>query len=157
MKLDRSDRHILSALQAHGGLSNLELAEQVNLSPSSCLRRVKALTDAGIIVDKITRFNAEKLGLGLRAVILIGMDRHTPDRFEKFETAVASYPEVQSCALITGHNADYMLQVIVPDMAAYQALLLDRITHIPGVTDVHSSFVMRQVLDRHSLPLSYLD
>ena len=89
-------------------------------------------------------------------MVQIGMDRHTPDRFETFETTVAGYPEVQSCYLITGQDADYLLQVIVPDMDAYRSLLLERITRIPGVSGVHSSFVMRKVVDRRALPLSYL-
>ena len=100
--------------------------------------------------------DAKKLGLSLTAMVQIGMDRHTPDRFETFEKTVASYPEVQSCYLITGQDADYLLQVIVPDMDGYQSLLLDRITRIPGVTGVHSSFVMRKVVDRQALPLNYI-
>ena len=156
IKLDRIDRHILDQLQENGDLSNTELAERVGLSPSPCLRRVRLLEDAGIIVRKVTILDARKLGLSLPAMVQIGMDRHTPDRFETFEKTVSSYPEVQACYLITGQDADYLLQVIVPDMDAYQSLLLDRITRIPGVTGVHSSFVMRKIVDRQSLPLNYV-
>lgn len=156
IKLDRIDRHILDQLQENGDLSNTELAERVGLSPSPCLRRVRLLEDAGIIVRKVTILDARKLGLSLTAMVQIGMDRHTPDRFETFEKTVSSYPEVQACYLITGQDADYLLQVIVPDMDAYQSLLLDRITRIPGVTGVHSSFVMRKIVDRQSLPLNYV-
>ncbi len=156
IKLDRIDRSILAQLQENGDLSNTELADRVGLSPSPCLRRVRLLEEAGIILRKVTVLDAKKLGLTLTAMVQIGMDRHTPDRFETFETTVASYPEVQSCYLITGQDADYLLQVIVPDMDAYQSLLLERITRIPGVTGVHSSFVMRKVVDRRALPLSYL-
>lgn len=156
VKLDRIDRNILAQLQENGDLSNNELADRVGLSPSPCLRRVRLLEEAGIILRKVTVLDAKKLGLTLTAMVQIGMDRHTPDRFETFETTVAGYPEVQSCYLITGQDADYLLQVIVPDMDAYQSLLLERITRIPGVTGVHSSFVMRKVVDRRALPLSYL-
>ena len=156
IKLDRIDRSILSQLQENGDLSNTELAERVGLSPSPCLRRVRLLEEAGIILRKVTVLDAKKLGLSLTAMVQIGMDRHTPDRFETFEKTVASYPEVQSCYLITGQDADYLLQVIVPDMDGYQSLLLDRITRIPGVTGVHSSFVMRKVVDRQALPLNYI-
>ena len=128
----------------------------MGLSPSPCLRRVRLLEEAGIIARKVTVLDAKKLGLTLTAMVQIGMDRHTPDRFETFETTVAGYPEVQSCYLITGQDADYLLQVIVPDMDAYQSLLLERITRIPGVSGVHSSFLMRKVVDRRALPLSYL-
>ena len=156
VKLDRIDRNILAQLQENGDLSNNELADRVGLSPSPCLRRVRLLEEAGIILRKVTVLDAKKLGLTLTAMVQIGMDRHTPDRFETFEATVAGYPEVQSCYLITGQDADYLLQVIVPDMDAYQSLLLERITRIPGVTGVHSSFVMRKVVDRRALPLSYL-
>jgi|TARA_R100001132_G_C3246194_1_gene75060 Lrp/AsnC family transcriptional regulator, leucine-responsive regulatory protein len=156
IKLDRIDRSILAQLQENGDLSNTELAERVGLSPSPCLRRVRLLEEAGIILRKVTVLDAKKLGLSLTAMVQIGMDRHTPDRFETFEKTVASYPEVQSCYLITGQDADYLLQVIVPDMDGYQSLLLDRITRIPGVTGVHSSFVMRKVVDRQALPLNYI-
>ncbi len=156
IKLDRIDRSILAQLQENGDLSNTELAERVGLSPSPCLRRVRLLEEAGIILRKVTVLDAKKLGLSLTAMVQIGMDRHTPDRFETFEQTVAGYPEVQSCYLITGQDADYLLQVIVPDMDGYQSLLLDRITRIPGVTGVHSSFVMRKVVDRQALPLNYI-
>ena len=156
VKLDRIDRKILEVLQTQGELSNNDLADRVGLSPSPCLRRVRLLEEAGIILRRITLLDAKKLGLSLTAMVQIGMDRHTPDRFEAFENEISGYPEVQSCYLITGQDADYLLQVIVPDMDAYQSLLLDRITRIPGVTGVHSSFVMRKIVDRQTLPLAYL-
>ncbi|HCS29480.1 MAG TPA: AsnC family transcriptional regulator [Spongiibacteraceae bacterium] len=156
VKIDRIDRKILEALQTQGELSNNDLADRVGLSPSPCLRRVRLLEEAGIILRRITLLDAKKLGLSLTAMVQIGMDRHTPDRFEAFENEISGYPEVQSCYLITGQDADYLLQVIVPDMDAYQSLLLDRITRIPGVTGVHSSFVMRKIVDRQTLPLAYL-
>ena len=155
VKLDRIDRKILEVLQTQGELSNNDLADRVGLSPSPCLRRVRLLEEAGIILRRITLLDAKKLGLSLTAMVQIGMDRHTPDRFEAFENEISGYPEVQSCYLITGQDADYLLQVIVPDMDAYQSLLLDRITRIPGVTGVHSSFVMRKIVDRQTLPLTY--
>lgn len=155
VKIDRIDRKILEALQTQGELSNNDLADRVGLSPSPCLRRVRLLEEAGIILRRITLLDAKKLGLSLTAMVQIGMDRHTPDRFEAFENEISGYPEVQSCYLITGQDADYLLQVIVPDMDAYQSLLLDRITRIPGVTGVHSSFVMRKIVDRQTLPLTY--
>ncbi len=156
VKLDRIDRKILETLQERGELSNNDLADRVGLSPSPCLRRVRLLEEAGIILRRVTLLDAKKLGLSLTALVHIGMDRHTPDRFETFEKEISSYPEVQTCYLITGQDADYQLQVIVPDMEAYQSLLLERITRIPGVTGVHSSFVMRKVVDRQALPLTYL-
>ena len=156
VKIDRIDRRILELLQQNGGLSNQELATQVGLSPSPCLRRVKALEEAGIILNRVTLLDRKKLGLDLTVLILIGMDRHTPERFEEFEARVAELPEVQECYLITGQDADYMLKVAIPDMDAYHIFLLNKITRIPGVSGVHSSFVLRRVIDNTVLPLNYL-
>ncbi|AHE98655.1 Lrp/AsnC family transcriptional regulator [Thioalkalivibrio paradoxus] len=154
--LDRTDRRILEVLQHDAGLSNQDLAEKVGLSPSPCLRRVRALEQAGIIIGRVALLDRKRLGLELTALIQIGMDRHTPERFATFEDAVSSYPEVQHCYLITGQAADYLLQVVVPDMDAYQDFLLRRITRLEGVSSVHTSFVLRRVIDRTALPLGYL-
>jgi len=155
-KPDRLDRRILTELQQDGGLTNQALAERVGLSPSPCLRRVKALEDAGVITGRVTLLDRKKLGLSLTALIQISMDRHTPERFENFESTVKRFPEVQSCLLITGQDADYLLIVVVPDMEMYQEFLLNKITRIEGVSGVHSSFVMRWVVDTTALPLDYL-
>jgi len=153
MPLDRYDRRILELLQQEGRLTNQELAERIGLSPSPCLRRVRALEEAGIITGYRALLDAKALGLSLMALIHISMDRHTPERFANFETKVAALPEVLECLLITGQDADYQLKVIVNDMEAYQALLLDKITRIEGVSGVHSSFVLRRVVDKTALPL----
>lgn len=154
MQLDGFDRRILEVLQAEGRVSNQELAERIGLSPSPCLRRVRALEESGLIVGYRAILDAAKLGLSLLALIHISMDRHTPERFANFEQRVADLPEVLECLLITGQDADYQLKVVVRDMEAYQALLLNRITRIEGVSGVHSSFVMRRVIDKTALPLS---
>ncbi len=156
VSIDRTDRRILECLQRDGGLSNQQLAERVGLSPSPCSRRVKALEEAGVILRRVTLLDRNKLGLSLTVMIQIGMDRHTPERFETFEREVAAFPEVQECYLITGQEADYLLKCVVPDMDAYQAFLLDKITRIPGVSGVHSSFVLRRVVDNTELPLAYV-
>jgi Lrp/AsnC family leucine-responsive transcriptional regulator len=155
-KLDRFDRHILEILQEDASLSNQALADRVGLSPSPCLRRVRALEQAGILIRRVALLDRRALGLELTALIHIGMDRHTPERFARFEEAIARYPEVQHLYLITGQSADYMLQVVVPDMDAYQDFLLRRVTRLEGVDSVHSSFVLRRVVDRTSLPLDYI-
>jgi Lrp/AsnC family leucine-responsive transcriptional regulator len=152
MQLDRYDRKILETLQADGRLTNQELAERIGLSPSPCLRRVRALEEAGFLIGYRALVDARKLGLTLTALIHISMDRHTPERFEHFEAQVRDIPEIMECLLITGQDADYQLKVIVRDMDAYQELLLNRITRIAGVTGVHSSFVLRKVIDHTALP-----
>ena len=153
MALDRYDRRILELLQENAQLSNHDLAGAIGLSPSPCLRRVRALEEAGLITGYRALLDARKLGLSLLALVHIAMDRHTPDRFANFEKQVSRLPEVLECLLITGQDADYQLKVIVRDMDAYQQLLLEKITRIEGVTGVHSSFVLRTVVDRTSLPL----
>ena len=153
MQLDRYDKRILATLQQDGRISNQDLAETIGLSPSPCLRRVRALEEAGLITGYRAHLDAEKLGLSLTALIHISMDRHTPERFDNFEAKVSALPEVLECLLITGQDADYQVKVVVEDMQAYQALLLDKITRIEGVSGVHSSFVMRRVVDKTALPV----
>jgi len=153
MEIDRYDRQILAVLQEDGRISNQELAERIGLSPSPCLRRVRALEEAGFLVGYRALVDPKALGLSLMALIHISMDQHTPERFEAFEKAVREIPEVLECLLITGQDADYQLKVAVKDMDAYQELLLNRITRIKGVTGVHSSFVLRRVVDKTALPV----
>jgi Lrp/AsnC family leucine-responsive transcriptional regulator len=152
MALDRFDRDILHQLQRHGRMSNQEVAEAVNLSPSPCLRRIRRLEE-GYIEGYVALLNARKLGLNLTAFIQISMDKHTPERFTEFDKIVTTLPEVLECHLITGQAADYLLKVIVEDMDAYQQFLLNKITRIEGVSGVHSSFVLRSPVKSASLPI----
>lgn len=153
MTLDRFDRRILDLLQQDGRLSNLDLAEQIGLSPSPCLRRVRVLEQSGIIRGYRALLDAQALGLTLMALVYISMDRHTPERFANFDARIRQLPEVLECLLITGQDADYQLKVVVRDMQAYEQLLLDQINRIEGVTGVHTSFVLRRVVDQTALPL----
>ena len=156
MELDRTDRRILDQLQKNGSISNLELADKVGLSPSPCSRRVKQLQESGIIDRSVTLLNPAKLNLKTTAYIQISMDKHTPERFENFEAHVSQYPEVIECSLITGHSADYQLKVMVPDMEYYQEFLLGKLLRIEGVSGVHSSFIMKKIIERTALPLEHL-
>ncbi len=151
--LDKIDKHILRLMQSNGRISNLELAEKVGLSPTPCSRRVKQLEESGLIDRHVTLLNAEALGLNLTAIIGISMDRHTPDRFESFETAITQMPEVIECSIVTGQSADFLLKVVVKDMQHYEKFLLGQLTKLSGVTGVHSSFVLRKVVDKAALPL----
>ncbi len=156
MKLNKTDLRILNEIQNNARITNLELSSKIGLSPSPCLRRVKQLEAAGFIDQYIARLNEQKVQLKLVALIQISMDRHTPERFENFELTVKGYEEVLECYLITGQSSDYLLKVIVPDMEYYQDFLLGRLTRIEGVTGVQSSFIMRKVVDKTSLPLGHL-
>ena len=151
--LDRYDLNILRHLQDNGSLSNQELAERVGLTAAPCSRRVKQLEEEGVIRDRVVRINDRAVNLNLTA---LSMDKHIPERFAEFEQAVAQLPEVMECYLITGHEADYQLKVVVPDMDRYHDILLGKITKIKGVSGVKSAFVMRKVLDSTALPLGYV-
>ena len=111
---------------------------------------------SGIILRHVTLLNQAMLGLKLTAHIGISMDRHTPDRFEAFEAEVMNYPEVMECSVVTGQASDYLLTAVVPDMAYYEKFLLGRLTRIPGVAGVVSSFELRRVVQRTELPLDHI-
>ncbi|MEL0630048.1 Lrp/AsnC family transcriptional regulator [Psychromonas aquatilis] len=153
LKLDRTDKQILQLMQENARISNLELADSIGLSPTPCSRRVKRLEESGIIDKHVTLLKSAKLGLNLTAMIGISMDRHTPERFEKFEASITALPEVLECLIVTGQSADFLLKVVVRDMQHYEQFLLGHITKLEGVTGVHSSFVLREVVKKTALPL----
>ena len=153
LTLDRIDKHILRLMQANGRISNLELADQVGLSPTPCSRRVKRLEESGLITGHVTLLDPQALGLNLTAIVGIAMDRHTPDRFESFEKEIAAMPEIVECSIVTGQTADFLLKVVVRDMQHYEKFLLGNLTRLAGVTGVHSSFVLRQIVKKTELPL----
>jgi Lrp/AsnC family leucine-responsive transcriptional regulator len=154
MEMDKFDQQILRLLQVDGRMSNQDLADAIGLSPSPCLRRVRALEEAGVIIGYRALVDAKALGLSLMALIHISMDQHTPERFDHFEASIAEIPEVIECLLITGQSADYQLRVAVKDMDAYQELLLNKINRITGVTGVHSSFILRRVVNKTALAIA---
>ena len=153
IKLDRIDKKILQLMQTDARITNLELADRIGLSPTPCSRRVKRLEESGIIDKHVTLLKSSALGLNLTAMIGISMDRHTPERFNNFEAAVSAMPEVLECLIVTGQSADFLLKVIVRDMQHYEQFLLGNLTKLEGVTGVHSSFVLREVLKKTALPL----
>ncbi len=157
INIDKIDKRILDALQSNGRITNLELAEVAGLSPTPCGRRVKRLEDSGIIREHVTLLDQAMLGLKLTAHISVTMDRHTPDRFEAFETQIKSYSEVISCSVVTGQSADFLVTAVVPDMSYYERFLLGKLTRIEGVSAVLSSFELRRVVDRTALPLEYTE
>lgn len=155
-KLDRYDLRILAELQRDATLANQQLAERIGLSPSPCSRRVHQLEDEGYILRQVALLNRKKLGLSLTVYVLVGMDRHTPERFAHFEEQIRQCPPVLECSLVTGMEADYQLKVVVPDMEHYQQFLLGTLTRIEGVSSVRSSFVLNQVVSSTELPLEHL-
>ena len=95
--------------------------------------------------------------MNITAMISIAMDRHTPERFANFEQSVQAFPEVIECSIVTGQAADFLLKAVLPDMTYYEEFLLGRLTRIEGVTGVHSSFVLRKLIDKTELPLDHID
>jgi len=156
MELDRTDRKILALMQKNGRISNLELADQIGLSPTPCSRRVRRLEESGIIRKHVTLLDADKLGLGIKVIVSVSMDRHTPERFDNFAAQISQYPEVIECSIVTGQEADFLVTAMLPDMSFFEEFLLGRLTRIEGVTGVHSSFVLRKLIDRTELPLDHI-
>jgi len=150
--LDRIDRKILAALQDDARLTNADLAEKVGLSPSPCLRRVKALEVAGVIRRYATLIDPAAVNLPVSVFVSVTLERQVEERLEAFEAAVVERPEVLECYLMTG-EADYLLRVVVADLAAYERFLKDHLTRIPGVASIKSSFALKQVRYNTALPL----
>ena len=150
--LDKYDRAILGALQKDGRTSNVQLAATVNLSESACLRRVRALEDEGMIDRYVALVNQSQAGLGGNVLVHIGLHREEQSVLEAFETAVRDIPEVMECYLMTG-EFDYLLRVVVADMADFERLHKEALTRLPGVARVNSSVAIRTVQKKTELPL----
>lgn len=146
--LDKIDRQILALLRENARMSNLELAESVNLSPTPCARRVKQLEDTGVITGYSVTTDPRKLGYQLSVYIAISMDKHTAERFSNFEKKLREFPEVVSCSIVTGRSEDYLIKALVKDMAHYEEFLLHRLNRIEGIAQVHTSFELRQVFEK---------
>ena len=150
--LDAIDRRILVLLQANARLTNAELAEQVGISPSPCWRRVRALEEAGVIARYVTLLSPEVAGLPVSVFVSVSLEKQIEPALEVFQRAVRARPEVMECYLMTG-DSDYLLRVVVSDLAAYERFLMDHLTRIPGVASIRSSFALKQVKYSTALPL----
>ena len=146
--IDNIDRQILTLLQQDARMSITDIAEAVHLSATPCARRIKRLEEAGIITGYHTLVDPQKLGYRLAIFIAVSMDRHTAERFEEFENRVKEFDEVVSCSIVTGRTEDYLLKVVVRDMAHYEEFLLHRLNRLEGVSQVHTSFELREVFNR---------
>jgi Lrp/AsnC family leucine-responsive transcriptional regulator len=155
MPLDRVDRRLLEVLQEEGRLSNVALAERVHLSPSPCLRRLKALEQSGVIEGYRAVLDREAIGLGLTVFVEVKVEGHSEDTALAVENAVQPMPEVVSCHIVSG-AADFLLEVVVPDLRAYERLLLGSLLKLPAVSDVRSNFAIRTVKAPSPLPLGHL-
>ena len=151
--LDAIDRNILNHLQRNGRISNVDLAREVGLSPSACLRRMRELEASGLIDRYTAVLNQAAAGFDLSVFVQVTLERQIESALETFERSVADRPEVMECYLMTG-DADYLLRVVVSDVAAYERFLKDHLTRIPGVASIKSSFALNRVKYDTALPLS---
>ncbi len=150
--MDDIDRKILSLLQRNARMTNAELADRVGLSPAPCLRRVRALEEAGIIRQHATLVDPASVNLGVTVFVQISLDLQVQNRLDRFESAITQRPEVLECYLMTG-DSDYLLRVVVPDVHAYEQFLKETLTRIEGVAGIKSSFALREVRYSTALPL----
>ena len=150
--IDKIDAKILRVLQEDGRISNLKLADEVRLSPTAVLERVKRLTRDGYILGYAARLNPGKLGAGLMVFIEVVLDRTTPDVMNAFKAAVQVRPEILECHLVAG-GFDYLIKTRVADMAAYRELIGSVVWALPGVRETHTYAVMEEVKNTTALAL----
>ena len=153
--IDQIDRKILNRLQKDGRIANNDLAADVGLSPSPCLRRVKALEESGVIRTYVALVDPVLVDLPVNVFVSVTLEKQIEERLDAFEDAIRQRPEVLECYLMTG-EADYLLRVVVPDLAAYEQFLKTHLTRIAGVSSIKSSFALKQVRYETALPLHHL-
>ena len=153
MKLDAIDRRLLAALQENGRQPVTELAENVGLTTSPCLRRLKILEQSGVIRGYAAHVDQEKVGLPVSVFISIKLERQREEALERFEKAIRDCPEVVECYLMTG-TRDYLLRVVAKDLAAYERFLKETLTRVEGVASIESSFALAQVKYSNALPIA---
>jgi|TARA_B110000914_G_scaffold103979_1_gene91134 Lrp/AsnC family leucine-responsive transcriptional regulator len=152
MELDRTDYRILHHIQNNARMSNVDLADAIGLSPAPCLRRVKALEQAGVIKRYAGIVDAGAVGLPISIFINISLERQERSHLEDFEASIRSNPEVMECYLMSG-SSDYLVRIVVPDLQSFERFLADKLTRIPGVANIQSSFAVKQVVYNTELPL----
>jgi DNA-binding Lrp family transcriptional regulator len=150
--LDAIDRRILRALQRDSSLSNVALAAEVGLSPSPCLARVRALEASGAIARYVALVNPEALGLTISVFIQVTLERQVKSALEAFEARMQGFDEVMECYLMTG-DSDYLVRLVVPDIAALERFIVEELTKIPGVANIKSGFALKQVKYKTELPV----
>jgi len=159
INLDKTDLKILSILQTNGRLTNQEVAEKVNLSPSPCLRRIRNLEESGVIRQYVALLDPDKIGLGLLAYVNVRLEKHSDappggSRSPRadFAASVENWPEVVACYAMTG-EMDYLLRVHVEDMEHFSHFMMETLLKHPAVLDVKSSFALQRIKDTTALPL----
>ena len=150
--IDAIDRRILAELQRDGRATIQDLAGRVGLSASPCLRRIRLLEEAGILKGYVALVDQARVGLPISVFASVKLERQREEELDRFADAVARWPEVVECYLMTGRH-DYLVRVVVPDLAAYERFLKDKLTRLDGVGSIESSFALGQVKYTNALPL----
>lgn len=154
--LDAIDCRIVAALQEDGRLTNIDLADKVGLSPSPCLRRVKRLEREGYIEAYRAVLRRDRVGLGFSVFVGVKIDGHANQRALAFEKAVTAMPEIVACHLVSG-DADYFLEVVVPDLDHYRRFMVEKLLELPIVREVRSNIAIQTLKAGAPLPLEHLD
>ena len=152
IELDPTDLKILRWLQTDASMTNVELAEKINLSPSPTLARVKRLQSEGVISKVVALADPRALGLKVNVFVRVSLEKQESGVLEKFERAVSKFDEVMEVYLMTG-DEDYLLRIVVPDIQALERFILEHLTKIPGIKNIKSSFALKQVKYKTALPI----
>ena len=150
--MDYIEFKLLNSLQKNARLTNLELAKQVGLSASPCLRRVKTLEENGVITGYSAIINQNKVNLSVNVFVQVSLERQSEERLQIFEEKIMEYEEVMEAYLMTG-EADYLLRIVVKDLQAYEKFLKDNLTQIKGIASIRSYFSLKQVTRKYNLPI----
>lgn len=151
-QLDKTDRHILELLQNNARISNAELAESVNLSPTPCLRRVKRLEESGVIKNYVTELDQQEIGLNISAFVFVQLERNSSENASVFEAAIRELPQVLECFVLTGQY-DYLVRVVSEDLNAYEKFIKGGLANIAQVAKLDTTIVLSQVMSKMSLPI----
>ena len=152
--LNKIDLKILLHLQNNARLTNVELSEHIHLSQSPCLRRVRNMESSGIIKGYVALVDQNAVGLPVSVFVNVRLEKQIERALEKFEETVQDWSEVMECYLMTG-DSDYLLRVVASDLAAYERFLMDKLTCVPGVASINSSFALKQVTYKTALPIYF--
>ena len=152
INLDCIDYGILHHLQNDGRIANTELAERIGLSPSPCLRRVKALEQQGVIKRYVAIVDSNAVGFGISAFVSVSLDTQEKPALDEFQSQIVTYPEVMECYLMTG-TSDYLLRVVLPDLESYERFLMEKLTKISVIANIQTSFALKPLVQRTELPL----
>jgi len=154
IKLDHIDRKILSLLQSNARISNAELAEKVNLSPTPCLRRLRKLEDSGLIRNYTAVLDEKELGFLVSAYVWVNLEKNTKENGQTFEAAIRLLPEVVECCVVAGRH-DYVLKVVTTSLEDYDRFMKEGLAEVKPVADLESMIILNQSMYSSGLPLNF--